>query len=145
MFNLQATEIFLLLVLAVVILGPHRLPEYAAKLAAAVRSLRDLAEGAKSQIRQEMGPAFDEVDWAQLDPRQYDPRRIVRDALAGPVQEISATGKRAITTAEAAGMGPVDPPETGTARQRRSVGRRGRNASKPHDPARPTPFDTDAT
>ena len=28
-----------------------------------------------------MGPEFDDVDWKALDPRQYDPRRIVRDAL----------------------------------------------------------------
>jgi sec-independent protein translocase protein TatB len=29
-----------------------------------------------------LGPEFDEVDWKKLDPRQYDPRRIVRDALS---------------------------------------------------------------
>ena len=28
-----------------------------------------------------MGPEFDEVDWKKLDPRQYDPRRIIREAL----------------------------------------------------------------
>jgi sec-independent protein translocase protein TatB len=28
-----------------------------------------------------MGPDFDEVDWKKLDPRQYDPRRIIREAL----------------------------------------------------------------
>jgi sec-independent protein translocase protein TatB len=28
-----------------------------------------------------MGPEYDEIDWKKLDPRQYDPRRIIRDAL----------------------------------------------------------------
>jgi sec-independent protein translocase protein TatB len=28
-----------------------------------------------------MGPDFDDVDWKKLDPRQYDPRRIIREAL----------------------------------------------------------------
>jgi sec-independent protein translocase protein TatB len=28
-----------------------------------------------------MGPEFDDIDWQQFDPRQYDPRRIVREAL----------------------------------------------------------------
>ncbi|MBA2695454.1 MAG: twin-arginine translocase TatA/TatE family subunit [Ornithinimicrobium sp.] len=143
MFNLQATEIFLLLVLAVVILGPHRLPEYAAKLAQAVRSLRDLAEGAKSQIKEEMGPAFDDVNWQQLDPRQYDPRRIVRDALAAPNQGSStAGGRRTVTTAEAAGMRPVERSEAKVSRPTRT--RSGRPARQ-HDPGAPTPFDTEAT
>jgi hypothetical protein len=32
-------------------------------------------------MKDEMGPEFDEVDWKKLDPRQYDPRRIIREAL----------------------------------------------------------------
>lgn len=40
-----------------------------------------MANGAKDRMREEMGPEFDEVDWQKLDPRQYDPRRIIREAL----------------------------------------------------------------
>lgn len=40
-----------------------------------------MANGAKDRMREEMGPDFDDIDWKQLDPRQYDPRRIIRDAL----------------------------------------------------------------
>jgi hypothetical protein len=32
-------------------------------------------------MKDEMGPDFDDVDWKKLDPRQYDPRRIIREAL----------------------------------------------------------------
>ena len=28
-----------------------------------------------------MGPDFEDVDWTSYDPRQYDPRRIVLEAL----------------------------------------------------------------
>jgi sec-independent protein translocase protein TatB len=28
-----------------------------------------------------LGPDFDDMDWKKLDPRQYDPRRIIREAL----------------------------------------------------------------
>ncbi len=77
-------EFILLLVLAVVILGPERLPEYASKLASLVRQARAMAEGAKGQLREQMGPEFDDIDWRQYDPRQYDPRRIVREALLDP-------------------------------------------------------------
>jgi sec-independent protein translocase protein TatB len=131
--NLGAGEVLLILVLALVILGPSKMPEYASGLARAVRRLRDMAEGAKSQIREEMGPAFDDVDWQQLDPRQYDPRRIVREALATPSQVKE-------TKAARSGMGPTgetDRPSGSAPRTRRPRDR--------HDPSLPTPFDPDAT
>jgi sec-independent protein translocase protein TatB len=68
-------------VIAIFLIGPDRLPGYAAQLARLVRSLRAMADGAKDRMREEMGPEFDEVDWKKLDPRQYDPRRIIREAL----------------------------------------------------------------
>ena len=69
------------MVIAVFVLGPDRLPMYAKKLAQLVKSVKQMASGAKERMRDEMGPEFDEVDWKKLDPRQYDPRRIIRDAL----------------------------------------------------------------
>src|SRR5689334_6561659 len=58
------------------------MPQYAQQLARLVRELRRMAQGASAQVRQEMGPEFDDIDWRKFDPRQYDPRRIVREALA---------------------------------------------------------------
>lgn len=81
MFGLTIDKIVLIAVIAVFLIGPQRLPGYAAQLARLVRSVRDLASGAKERMREEMGPEFDEVDWVKLDPRHYDPRRIIRDAL----------------------------------------------------------------
>ena len=75
-------ELIVLLVLAAIVLGPERLPNYAQQLARLVRELRRMAQGATAQVRQEMGDEFNDVDWKKLDPRQYDPRRIVREALA---------------------------------------------------------------
>jgi sec-independent protein translocase protein TatB len=40
-----------------------------------------MASGAKDRMRDELGPDFDDMDWKKLDPRQYDPRRIIREAL----------------------------------------------------------------
>ena len=79
--GLTFEKLLLLAVLAVVLLGPDRLPRYAAQLARFVKSVKAFADGAKDRMREEMGPEFDEVDWKKLDPRQYDPRRIIREAL----------------------------------------------------------------
>jgi sec-independent protein translocase protein TatB len=80
-FGLTFDKLLIVAVIAAFLLGPERLPTYAAKLGKFTRSLRDFANGAKSRMRDEMGPEFDEVDWKKLDPRQYDPRRIIREAL----------------------------------------------------------------
>lgn len=82
MFGLTFEKLLLIGVIAVFLLGPERLPYYAGKLGQLVRSVRDLANGAKDRMRDEMGPEFDDVDWKKLDPRQYDPRRIIREALS---------------------------------------------------------------
>ncbi len=54
--NVTGWEFILLIVLAAVILGPERLPEYAAKLGRLVRQAKGMAESAKGQLREQMGP-----------------------------------------------------------------------------------------
>lgn len=80
-FGLTIDKLLLIGIIAVFLIGPDRLPVYSAKLARLIRSMRQMASGAKERMRDEMGPDFDEVEWKKLDPRQYDPRRILRDAL----------------------------------------------------------------
>lgn len=75
-------EFFILIGLALILLGPERLPKYAETLARWARKARDMADDAKVRFKEETGTDFDEVDWQRYDPRQYDPRRIIRDALA---------------------------------------------------------------
>ena len=80
-FGLTFDKVLIILVIALFLIGPERLPGYAAQLARLAKSLRQMANGAKERMRDEMGPEFDEVDWSKMDPRKYDPRRIIRDAL----------------------------------------------------------------
>jgi len=80
-FGLTFEKLLLIGIIAIILIGPDRLPGYAAQFGRLVRSLRDMASGAKDRMREEMGPDYDDIDWKKLDPRQYDPRRIVREAL----------------------------------------------------------------
>lgn len=93
--GLTIDKILVIMVIAMFVIGPDRLPEYARKLGEMVRGLRRMSEGAKDRLKDEMGPEFDEVDWRQLDPRQYDPRRIIRDALVEDEREARAEAQRA--------------------------------------------------
>jgi sec-independent protein translocase protein TatB len=115
-FDINGWELILLAVLAVLVLGPERLPDYAAKLARFVRQARVMAERAKAQLKEEMGPEFSDVDWRAYDPRQYDPRKIVREALAAPDP----------SPAQPAEDKPLSVPQG-------------------HDPSRATPWDVEAT
>ena len=46
-----------------------------------------MATGAKEQLREEVGDEIVDMDWRKLDPRQYDPRRIIKEALLDEFQD----------------------------------------------------------
>lgn len=105
MLGINGSEFIILAVLAIVILGPEKLPEYTRAFTDWLRVMRDKAEGAKAQFKEETGTDFDEVDWRKYDPRQYDPRRIIRDALREPADGSSTPASRA---AQATGISAED-------------------------------------
>lgn len=107
MFGISAGEFVVLLAVAAVVLGPERLPDYARQLARLIRELRKMAQGAGAKVREEMGPEFDEIDWRKLDPRQYDPRRIVREALSDAFDPDDPLGLKDLDDETAALQKPV--------------------------------------
>ena len=141
MFGINGSELIILAILAVVILGPERLPEYAAQLARFVKQLKTMAAGAKEQLREEVGDDIVDMDWRKLDPRQYDPRRIIKEALLDDDDDAPRPAPAAPAVAAAAATA------AGTAV---SAGSRapGRPASKPAvqlAAGEPAPFDSEAT
>ena len=80
-FGLTFEKLLLIGLIAVLIIGPDRLPKVAESFARTVRRAGEYIRDTKSKMRDEIGPEIDDVDWRKLDPRQYDPRRIIRDAL----------------------------------------------------------------
>lgn len=110
MFDINGSEFLILLVVAVLVIGPERLPKYADQLAQLVKRLRVLVLETKARVDDELGDDIKDVDWAALDPRKYDPRRIVREALLDDVMPaITGASLRAARPAEAtAGPAPFD-------------------------------------
>lgn len=90
MFGLTIEKLFLVALIAAVIIGPRRLPEYAGRLGGVVRRATLLAGDVARRAEQEAGVASIREEWTALDPRQYDPRRIIRDVwAAGEIPETS--------------------------------------------------------
>jgi sec-independent protein translocase protein TatB len=104
MFGLTFDKLVIIAVIAVFVVGPERLPLYAGRFAELVRTLRDFADSAKARLKEELGPEMDDVDWKKMDPRQYDPRRIVREALADDTVSVTVAVP---TVAEVAPVTPV--------------------------------------
>ena len=50
--GLTIDKFLVILVIAVFLLGPERIPHYAAQLGRLVRSVRDMADGAKERLRE---------------------------------------------------------------------------------------------
>lgn len=94
-FGLTFEKLLLIGLIAVLIIGPERLPKAAEGFSRMVRKAGEYLRDTKSRVRQEMGPELDDVDWRKLDPRQYDPRRIIRDALLEEPQPATATKAKA--------------------------------------------------
>lgn len=113
MFGLTFEKLLLIGVIAAFIIGPDKLPQAAEQLARAVHWVRGQADSAKGRLREEMGEEFDDIDWKQLDPRQYDPRRIIRDALledlppATPAKKPTKAERLAQSAAARAAEAPV--------------------------------------
>jgi sec-independent protein translocase protein TatB len=149
-FGISANEFIVLLAVAAIVLGPERLPQYTQQLARLVRELRRMAQGASEQVRSELGPEFDDVDWRKLDPRQYDPRRIVREALSDSFDLDDPLGLRDKPVSSG---GPADVSASGMPDSANGVN--GANGGPPSQrprpgsvgpaPAEATPFDPDAT
>ncbi|MEG3615636.1 Sec-independent protein translocase TatB [Isoptericola haloaureus] len=107
-FGINGGELVVIIVLALVLIGPERLPRYAAQLGGLVRQGKVLLRDAKSRVDDELGDELRDVDWQKLDPRQYDPRRIVKEALLDddPAPTRTAANRSAANrTARAAGAG----------------------------------------
>jgi len=76
-FGVGLPELMVIVVVAVVVFGPDKLPEYARQAGRLVRQFRDFARAAQDQIREELGPEYADLKLTDLDPRQAIRRHIL--------------------------------------------------------------------
>ncbi|MGW6565361.1 sec-independent translocase [Streptomyces sp. NPDC054975] len=72
MFNdLGILELVTLVVLAVLIFGPDKLPKVIQDVSRFIRKIRDFSESAKQDIRTELGPEFKDFEFEDLNPKTF--------------------------------------------------------------------------
>ena len=79
MFDLSLSKLLILAVLALVVFGPRELPKLAGQAGRALRDLRRIAEGAKADLRESLGPEFDDFDLDDLNPRRFVHKHLLSD------------------------------------------------------------------
>ncbi|MGW7520666.1 sec-independent translocase [Streptomyces sp. NPDC054796] len=166
-FDIGPLELLALIVLAVLIFGPDKLPKVIQDVASFIRKVRQFSDNAKEDIRSELGPEFKDFDFEDLNPKNFARKHLldnddlgikeirngfdlrkdlaeVTDAVNGTGSGSSAGGAGASAAAGAAGaaggrlsLRKDEAPEAGEA---------GPSAKRdPLSKSDPPPFDADAT
>ena len=79
MFDLSIPKLLVLAVIALVIFGPNELPKIASQAGRALRDLRRIAEGAKNDLREGLGPEFADFDIEDLNPKRFVQKHLFDD------------------------------------------------------------------
>ena len=84
MFDLSLTKLLVLAVIALVVFGPNELPKIASQAGRALRDLRRIAEGAKADLREGLGPEFQDFDFDDLNPRRFVRKHLLDEVPDSP-------------------------------------------------------------
>lgn len=98
MFDLSITKLLVLAVIALVIFGPNELPRIARQAGRMLRDLRQIAEGAKADLRAGLGPEFQDFDFEDLNPRRFVQKHLLDDPAPEAAQNGTANVMAAATT-----------------------------------------------
>jgi len=114
-FGIGPLEVILILVLALIVLGPQRLPEVAAQLARLVRQARRYAGQVTSQLKYELGDLVQDYQALREELRQL--REELREQSKPLEEELKAVGselKASSESIQAAASGEVAKPQQAT-------------------------------
>ena len=95
MFNIGSGEFLGLFVLAVILVGPERMPRVASDAAKLYVKLRNLAQGLTHELRSNLGPGYEDLDVKDLHPKTFIKKHItsVVEQADSPVKEVKEIKK----------------------------------------------------
>ena len=82
MFNdIGPLELVTIVVIAVLVFGPDKLPKMIQDVARTIRKIREFSESAKQDIRNELGPEFKDFEFEDLNPKTFIRKHLDTDDL----------------------------------------------------------------
>jgi sec-independent protein translocase protein TatB len=138
-------ELVTIIVLAVLVFGPDKLPKVIQDVMRTIRKIREFSESAKADIREELGPEFKDFEFEDLNPKTFLRKQLDNDELG--LKEIRNgfdLKKEMAEVTEA--VQSADTPSSSSSSSSSSSGRLDMT-KKPEDPEKDErpPFDADAT
>lgn len=106
--DIGASELLVLAVIAIVVFGPEKLPQFARKAAKVLRYVRQMAGSAQNQLREELGPDFDDLDFADLNPKAFVRKHLFSDVepvvndIKSDLNNVASLGRDTVKDATAA-------------------------------------------
>jgi sec-independent protein translocase protein TatB len=79
LFDLSITKLLILGLIGLMIFGPDQLPKIAAQAGRALRDLRRLADNARADLNESLGPEFSDFDFNDLNPRRFVRKHLLED------------------------------------------------------------------
>jgi sec-independent protein translocase protein TatB len=70
-FDIGPLELVALVILAVLVFGPEKLPKVIQDVAGFVRKVRQFSDNAREDIRSELGPEFKDFEFEDLNPKNF--------------------------------------------------------------------------
>ncbi len=100
MFDLNLPKILVLAVIALIVFGPNELPKVASQAGKMLRDLRRIAEGAKADLREGLGPEFQDFDFEDLNPKTFVRKHLFdEDEQQALFEQFTSTTAAATTAA----------------------------------------------
>ena len=84
-FHFGAGELAGLAVLAMILIGPDRLPNFAVDAAKFVKKVREMATNATNELKDNLGPGFED-----LKPTDLNPKTFIQKQLSSVLDEDNA-------------------------------------------------------
>ena len=96
MFDLSFVKIAVLAVLALIIFGPDQLPKIAGQAGRLLRDLRVMADRARADLQDNLGPEFSDFDLNDLNPRAFVRKHLWDDDVTAAPAETLPEGSGAL-------------------------------------------------
>lgn len=89
-FDFGAGELIGLAVLAMILIGPERLPNFAVDAAKFVKKVREMATNATNELKDNLGPGFED-----LKPTDLNPKTFIQKQLSSVLDETENSSPKA--------------------------------------------------
>ncbi|MFE3766806.1 sec-independent translocase [Streptomyces sp. NPDC059104] len=146
MFNdIGALELVTIVVLAILIFGPDKLPKVIQDVSGMIRKLRSFSDSAKQDIRSELGPEFKDFEFEDLNPKTFIRKQLTENEDLKEIRSSFDLRKELNDVTDAVNSKDAAPAPAAPATPAASTGPDLLKKPSAPAPETRTPFDADAT